>query len=120
MAEYTSRIHFRVTKEQKKIIEQRMQEFGTTNRSAYIRKAMLNGPIIHLDLSPLKGIIAKLKVLTNITNKCAKRANENGQIYEEDIKDIKNRQAEILEDMKKFNEYLEPLTGRYTSKLYPD
>ena len=115
MAEYTSRIHFRVTKGTK-------ENNRTENErvSAYIRKAMLNGPIIHLDLSPLKGIVAKLKVLTNITNKCAKRANENRQIYEEDIKDIKNRQAEILEDMKKFNEYLKPLTDRYTSKLYPD
>lgn len=120
MANYTSRIEFKVTAEQKKLIEQRMKEFGTTNRSAYIRKMMLNGPIIHLDLSPLKGIVAKLKVLTDITNQCAKRVNENGQIYEEDIKEMKERQIEILEDMKMFNEYLEPLTGRYKSKLYPD
>ena len=113
MSRRDKRFHLRLQPGEKEQILKRIKLTGCGNMSAYARKVAIDGPIIKLDLSPLKEIGTKLKVLSDITNQCTKRANENGQIYEEDIKDIKERQAEILEDMKKFEEYLEPLSKHF-------
>ena len=36
-------LNFRVTEREKELIEDRMQEIGTTNREAYLRKIAIDG-----------------------------------------------------------------------------
>lgn len=90
-------ICFRFTADELKRIDERMEELSIRNRSAYIRKMVLEGYCVHLDLSDLKELTALLKRCSNNLNQYAKRANADGSIYQEDIKDLQEQFAAILD-----------------------
>ena len=50
-------IMVRLTEQEKELILQKMQEFGTTNMEAYFRKMAIDGYVIHLDLSDVRELI---------------------------------------------------------------
>ena len=83
-------------------IEKRMKEAGINNMSAFAHKMLCNGLIIQMDLSDLKEISRLLHINSNNLNQYVKRANETGNIYLEDIKELKEQQKEILKLMEKF------------------
>lgn len=95
MAKRDKRIHFLVSREEEAQINQRMAEIGIRNRNAYLRKMALNGYCINLDLRDVKELVSLLRRCSNNLNQCAKRANENGSIYQEDIRDVQERLDEI-------------------------
>ena len=41
-------LNFRVTEQERRLIEERMQELGTTNREAYLRKIAIDGMIVRI------------------------------------------------------------------------
>lgn len=95
MAKRDKRIHFLVSREEEAQINQRMAEIGIRNRNAYLRKMALNGYCINLDLRDVKELVSLLRRCSNNLNQYAKRANENGSIYQEDIQDVQERLDEI-------------------------
>ena len=96
MASDKVRIFVKLTTVEKAKIYKRMEEAGMRNLSAYIRKMALNGYIINLDLSDVKEVLRLLRISSNNLNQYAKRANETGSIYLEDIKELQKNQREIL------------------------
>ena len=90
-------LHILFTPEEIAGIHQKMDEAGVRNRSAFIRKMVLDGYIIKLDTSDIKEMISLLRRCSNNLNQMAKRANADGSIYEADLKDLKVRQDEIWE-----------------------
>lgn len=78
-----------------------MEEAGITNMSAYIRKMAIDGYLVKLDLSDMNEVARLLRINSNNINQYAKRANESGSIYLEDIKEIQNQQERLWESMKK-------------------
>lgn len=65
-------------------IKQRMEELGTQNMSAYIRKMALNGYVLNVDLSPIKELISLQRRCSNNINQVAIHANTYG-VYPEEI-----------------------------------
>ena len=61
----------------------------------------LHGYVIVMDLSDLKEILRLLQISGNNLNQYAKKANETGSIYHEDIEELKTNQKEILQEMRK-------------------
>lgn len=57
--------------------------------------------MIVMDLSDLKEILRLLQISGNNLNQYAKKANETGSIYHEDIEELKNNQKQILQEMRK-------------------
>ena len=100
MAKRDKRIHFLVSKEEEEQIRERMELIGVKNRNAFLRKMALNGYCINLDLSDVNELVRLLRICSNNLNQYARRANETGNIYEADIKDLQERLDEIWEDMK--------------------
>lgn len=100
MAERNQFIQFMVSKEERELIESKMEQLGVKNMSAYLRKMALNGYYIKLDLSDLKEILRLLRYCSNNLNQYAKKANETDSIYKADIDDLKKRQDEIWELLK--------------------
>ena len=88
-------IKFYVTPEEKELIQQNMALLGTDNMSAFLRKMAIDGYVIKLDLSDVKEVSRLLRINANNINQYAKRANETGSIYLEDIKDIQRQQEEL-------------------------
>ena len=78
-----------VTAQEREMIEQKMQQMGTRCFSTYARKMLIDGYVIKIDYSDIKDMTAELqKIGTNI-NQIAKRVNATGEIYAQDIEDIK-------------------------------
>ena len=88
-------LNFRVTEREKQLIEERMQEIGTTNREAYLRKIAIDGMLVKLEVPELKEIVSLMRHTSNNVNQIARRLNENGRIYEVDITDVQNQQEQL-------------------------
>lgn len=88
-------LNFRVTEREKQLIEERMQEIGTTNREAYLRKIAIDGMLVKLEVPELKEIVSLMRRNSNNVNQIARRLNENGRIYEVDITDVQNQQEQL-------------------------
>ena len=95
MREYTDRIRVWIKPGDKEKIKKRMAEAGIRNMSAYIRKMAIDGYVIKLDLSDVKEVSRLLRINANNINQYAKRANETGSIYLEDIKEVQRQQEEL-------------------------
>ena len=85
----------RLTSQEKELILQKMQELGTTNMEAYFRKMAIDGLIIYTDTTNIKEMNKELHSIGVNINQIAKRVNETGSIYEEDIKEIQERLNKI-------------------------
>lgn len=88
-------LNFRVTEQERRLIEERMQELGTTNREAYLRKIAIDGMIVKLEVQELKEIVSLMRRTSNNVNQIARRLNETGRIYEVDITDVQNLQEQL-------------------------
>lgn len=101
MIERTKDIHIRVTPEEMEAIEKRMEEAGIKSVTAYLLRMALHGYVIVMDLTDLKEILRLLRISGNNLNQYAKRANETGNIYKEDIEELKSNQDAILQEIRK-------------------
>ena len=88
-------IIIRVTEEERALIEQKMQQIPTLNLSAYARKMLIDGYIITLDLQEVKGHTAQLQKIGVNVNQIAKRINETGRIYADDMDEMKRVMEEV-------------------------
>lgn len=88
-------IIIRVTEEERALIEEKMQQIPTLNLSAYARKILIGGYIITLDLQEVKGHTAQLQKIGVNINQIAKRINETGRIYADDMDEIKRAMEEV-------------------------
>ena len=82
------------------LIHQKMAQLSTRNFGAYARKMLLDGYIIKVDYTEQKKLAAAVsRVATNINQIC-RRINSTGRCYEDDVAELKARQAEIWELLK--------------------
>ena len=89
------RLRFRVTPEEKSMIEEKMTQVGTSNMEAYLRKMSIDGYILKLDLPEIKEMISLLRRSSNNLNQIAKRVNQTGRLYGEDMEDILRKQERL-------------------------
>lgn len=61
-------LNFRVTEREKQLIEDRMQEMGSTNREAYLRKIAIDGMLVKLEVPELKEIVSLMRRTSNNVN----------------------------------------------------
>jgi delta 1-pyrroline-5-carboxylate dehydrogenase len=91
----TEQILFWVNEEERAQIEERMAQLGTSNMSAFLRKMAIEGLIVKLELPELREMVSLLRYSSNNINQIAKRLNESGRVYDEDLEDILQKQSEI-------------------------
>ncbi|SFL28642.1 mobilisation protein (MobC) [Lachnospiraceae bacterium KH1T2] len=101
--------HFRTTPEEAEKIRKRIEESGIKKDAAYFRKMALNGYMIQIDLSDVKEMIRLLRINSNNLNQYAKKANECGSVYEEDIRELQKEQKGLWDEMRKILEMLSAL-----------
>ena len=81
-------IQFYVSEAEYELIQSRMNEAGTNNMSAFIRKQALNGYVLHVDLSPVQELVSLQRRCANNMNQIAKSVNTYGGIYPHEIKNL--------------------------------
>ena len=91
---------FRVTEEERAMIERRMAQAGMKNLRAYIVKMAIDGRVIHVEFESVKEMVRLLSNATNNINQIAKKANETGNIYAGDVKQLQKRNEEIWGQVK--------------------
>ena len=91
----TVQIKFRVTEEERALIEQKMKLVPTRNMESYLRKMAIDGYIIQIDHSDIKAMTAEIQKIGVNINQIARRVNATGSVYKEDIAEIKGVLAEI-------------------------
>ena len=102
MANRTRNIVLRVpvTSEERALIQQKMAQLHTKNFSAYDRKMLIDGYIIKVDYTEQKKLAAAVSRAASNINQICHRINSTGRCYEDDVAELKARQAEIWELLK--------------------
>jgi len=94
-------VKFFVDEKEQALIKKKMEQAGIENMSAYIRKMVIDGYVVKLDMPELRELTIRMKSISNSENQIAKRVNSTGNIYEADIEEIKKNQEEIYEGIRK-------------------
>lgn len=85
----------RVTEEGRALIEEKVKQIPTINLSAYSRKMLIDGYILILNLEEVKAHTAQLQKIGVNVNQIAKRINETGRNYADDLDVIKRLMEEV-------------------------
>ena len=85
-------LKFRVTPEERALIEQKMAQLGTTNMAAYLRKMAIDGFVVNLELPELGELVSLLRRSSNNLNQLTRRVHETGRIYDADMEDLRQSQ----------------------------
>jgi len=93
-------LHFCVTEQEHELIKEQMEKAGITNMRAFLLKMALNGHIVHVELDSVKEMVRLLGNAANNVNQIARRVNETGNIYADDINDIRSRYDALWEQAK--------------------
>ena len=88
-------VKFWVSEEEYQLLQKKMEVAGGVNQGAYIRKMILDGYIVNLDIQELKGIIRLLGPIGNNVNQMARKVNAGGSIYKEDVEEINAKLEQV-------------------------
>ncbi len=94
-------VKFRVTPEEKELIEQKMVQYGTDNMAAYLRKMALDGFVVKLDLPELREMVSLLRRSSNNLNQLTRRVHETGRVYDADLEDIRQSHEKLWDAAEK-------------------
>ena len=78
-------LKFRVTPEERALIELKMEQLGTTNMAAYLRKMAVDGYVVNLELPELWEMVSLLRRSSNNLNQLTHRVHETGRFYDADL-----------------------------------
>ena len=101
---------FWVSAEELELIHQKMQQYGTENLSAYLRKMALDGYVVKLELPELKELVSLMRRSSNNLNQLTRKVHETGRVYNADLEDISQRQEQLWEGVKEILTQLSKLS----------
>ncbi len=82
-------LKFRVTPEERALIEAKMDQLGTTNMAAYLRKMALDGYVVNLELPELREMVSLLRRSSSNLNQLTRRVHETGRFYDADLEELR-------------------------------
>ena len=82
-------LKFRVTPEERALIGQKMEQLGTTNMAAYLRKMAVDGYAVNLELPELREMVSLLRRSSNNLNQLIRRVHETGRFYDADLEELR-------------------------------
>ncbi len=85
----------RLAPEELQMIQEKMEQFGTKNFSAFVRKMAIDGYVIKLQIPELKELVSLLRYSSNNLNQLTKRVHETGRVYDTDLEDLKQNQERL-------------------------
>lgn len=100
---------FYVSKDEMALIQQKMQAFGTSNMSAYLRKMAIDGYVLKLDLPELKEMVSLLRRWSNNLNQLTRRVHQTGRVYDADLQELNAQQERIWDGVKQILKQLAKL-----------
>lgn len=88
---------FWVSEDEKKMIQSKMAQLGTSNLSAYLRKIAIDGYVVNLELPELQEMVSLLRRSSNNLNQLTRRVHETGRFYDADLDDLRQSYDKLWE-----------------------
>ena len=88
-------LYNKVSEVEKNIIYEKMKSANTNNMRGYLRKMATEGYIISVDMNNIKELVILLRSISNNINQIAKRTNETGNFYAEEMKELQQQYQKI-------------------------
>ena len=88
------RLHIMVNHDELAIIRERMKELDSQNQSAFLRKMMIDGYAVNVDLTPVKELISLQRRCVNNLSQIAKYAQTHNS-YQAEITELQKGYAEL-------------------------
>lgn len=93
------KITFRVTENEKKIIEIKAKKAGVKNISSYIRRIAVKGIIVNYENQGLLNLMKGMRGIQTNVNQIAMRVNSTNRVYDEDFKYLKKVMKDIWQQL---------------------
>ena len=106
-------IHVMVTDEEKELFKKKLEISKSKSMGHFIRKCVLEAPIFVIDMDIFRKLQTLIGKNSNNLNQIAKRVNNTGIIYREDIEDLKKENDDISREIIKIQNIL---TRKYMNK----
>jgi hypothetical protein len=94
-------VKFWVSEEEYELLQKKREAAGGVNQGAYIRKMVLDGYIVNLDIPELKEIIRLLSITSNNVNQMARQLNRNNTIYPQELTEVEAQLEQIYKLLRK-------------------
>ena len=102
-------VRFRISPEELRILEQKQQDAHMTNREAYIRKQLMEGQILVLNIPELRKISSLLAYCSNNLNQIARRVNSGYSPVSDDLHAMRASLDSMTQDIRGVLEKLNDL-----------
>lgn len=102
-------MQIRLTQEEYEAIERKFQNSGLKSRSEFIRTLIFEGIIVHISEDELRKIYRLVNNIAGNINQMAVRVNSTGNVYAEDIAEIKEGLQKIWQPLRYFQSQLQKL-----------
>lgn len=102
-------IKFRVSNEELEAINKKFQNSGMKSKSDFIRTMILEGHIVYFSEDELRKIYRLVNNIAGNINQIAVRVNSTGNVYAEDIAEIKEGLQKIWQPLRYFQSQLQKL-----------
>ena len=99
--ERKNRLTVYLSDDEKRLFESKYRLTSFHSHNEFIRSLILNGDIYEVDMTVLKEVEVAINRVGNNINQIAKKMNETGNVYIQDVKEIKKNQNRILNILKK-------------------
>lgn len=96
----TNPVQFYLDDDEQYILDEKFRLSGMKSKSAFLRKLILYGYVYDVDYSYLRNYNTELGRISSNLNQIAKRINSTGNIYQEDINEVKELMNQVWHTQK--------------------
>ena len=96
----TNPVQFYLDNDEQYILDEKFRLSGMKSKSAFLRKLILYGYVYDVDYSYLRNYNTELGRISSSLNQIAKRINSTGNIYQEDMDEVKELMNEVWRTQK--------------------
>ena len=96
----TNPVQFYLDDDEQYILDEKFKLSGMKSKSAFLRKLILYGYVYDVDYSYLRNYNTELGRISSNLNQITKRVNSTGNIYQEDMDEVKKLMNEVWRTQK--------------------
>ena len=96
----TNPVQFYLDDDEQFILDEKFRLSGMKSKSAFLRKLILYGYVYDVDYSYLRNYNTELGRISSSLNQIAKRINSTGNIYKEDMDEVKELMNKVWHTQK--------------------
>ena len=96
----TNPVQFYLDDDEQYILDEKFRVSGMKSKSAFLRKLILYGYVYDVDYSYLRNYNTELGRISSSLNQIAKRLNSTGNIYKEDMDEVKELMNKVWRTQK--------------------